>query len=119
MQNRDALNAILVPLLKSKPSEYWLSMLRAADILCGPINTVADALADPALAACLPIVDVDLPNVAKALGAPIRYDGEFFAARLPPPAKGQHTREVLAEIGYAPQEIEGLLASGGAFIESP
>ena len=117
VKHRDALNAIVVPLLKSNTSEYWLQRLRAADILCGPINTVADALADPAIEACLPILDVALPHVARAMGSPIRYDGEFFAARCASPAKGQHTREVLAEIGYAPQEIEALLASGGAFVE--
>jgi crotonobetainyl-CoA:carnitine CoA-transferase CaiB-like acyl-CoA transferase len=117
VKNRDALNAIIVPLLNSNTSEYWLSTLRAADILCGPINSVADVLADPALKACLPILDTGLPNTARTMGAPIRYDGEFFAVRHPSPAKGQHTREVLAEIGYGPQEIEALLASGGAFVE--
>jgi crotonobetainyl-CoA:carnitine CoA-transferase CaiB-like acyl-CoA transferase len=117
VKNRDALNAIIVPLLRSQPSEHWLPLLRAADILCGPINTVADALADPALKACLPILDSGLPNVARAMGSPIRYDGEFFAARSPAPAKGQHTREVLTQIGFTPQEIEALLASGAAFVE--
>jgi crotonobetainyl-CoA:carnitine CoA-transferase CaiB-like acyl-CoA transferase len=119
VSNRDTLNAIVVPLLKSRPSEYWVEKLRAADILCGPINTVADVLADPALAACLPVLDLGLPNVAQAMGGPIRYDGEFFAARRPAPAKGQHTREILTEIGYAPDEIDALLATGGAFVEAP
>ena len=117
VKNRDALNAIIVPLLKSNTSEYWLEKLRAADILCGPINTVADALGDPALAACLPILEIDLPKVTRAMGGPIRYDGEFFAAERASPAKGQHTREVLAEIGYGAEEIEALLGSGGAFVE--
>lgn len=116
--NRDALDAIIVPLLKSKPSEYWLAKLRAGDILCGPINTVADALADPALAAILPIIDIGLPHAARAMGAPIRYGGKYFEARLPPPAKGQHTLEVLSEIGYSAREIEALLGSGAAFVES-
>jgi crotonobetainyl-CoA:carnitine CoA-transferase CaiB-like acyl-CoA transferase len=118
VKNRDTLYEVVVPLLRSNTAEHWLEKLKAADILCGPINTVADALADPALAACLPILDIDLPNVSRAMGAPIRYDGGFFAARHPSPAKGQHTREILAEIGYEPDEIEGLLASGGAFVES-
>jgi crotonobetainyl-CoA:carnitine CoA-transferase CaiB-like acyl-CoA transferase len=115
--NRDALNAVLVPLLKSNTAEYWLEKLRAADIVCGPINTVADVLADPALAACLPILDIGVPNVARAMGSPVRYDGEFFAATRPPPAKGQHTREVLSEIGYGAHDIEALLATGSAFVE--
>ncbi len=115
VRNRTELHAIIVPLLKSKPAEYWLERLRAADILCGPINTVADVLADPALAACLPLLDTGLPKAARAMGAPIRYDGKFFAAERPAPAKGQHTREVLAEIGYTAGQIEEFLRAGSAF----
>ena len=117
VKHRAALDAIIVPLLKSNTSEHWLPKLRAADILCGAINTVADVLADPALVACLPLLDIGLPNAARALGSPIRYDGDFFAAERASPAKGEHTREVLADIGYSAQEIEALLASGGAFVE--
>lgn len=117
VKHRAALDAIIVPLLKSNTSEHWLPKLRAADILCGPINTVADVLADPALVACLPLLDLGLPNVPRALGSPIRYDGEFFVAERASPAKGEHTREVLADIGYSAQEIDALLASGGAFVE--
>jgi formyl-CoA transferase len=116
--HRNELHTIIEPLFEAKPSEYWLEKLRAADILCGPINTVADVLADPALKACLPLLDINLPNAAQALGAPIRYNGEFFKAEQAAPAKGQHTREVLAEIGYDTDEIEGLLRNGSAFIEA-
>jgi crotonobetainyl-CoA:carnitine CoA-transferase CaiB-like acyl-CoA transferase len=116
--NRAELHAVIVPLLKSRPSAYWLERLRNADILCGPINTVADVLADPVLAACLPLHDTGLPGIGRVLGAPMCYDGEFFAAERPAPAKGQHTREVLAEIGYSAGEIEDFLRAGSAFVEA-
>lgn len=116
--NRAALHALIVPLLKSQPAEYWLDRLRAADILCGPINTVADVLADPAMTACLPLLDTGVPEIARAMGAPMRYNGEFLSADRPPPAKGQHTREVLAEIGYTAAEIEDFLRAGSAFVET-
>lgn len=116
--HRAELHAIITPLFETQPAEHWLDKLRAADILCGPINTVADVLADPVLKACLPLLDIGLPNAAQALGTPIRYNGEFFKAERPAPAKGQHTREVLAEIGYSAEEIEGFLQSGSAFIEA-
>lgn len=115
--HRTELHAIIEPLFESKPSEHWLEKLRAADILCGPINTIADVLADPALKACLPLLDIGLPNAVQALGTPIRYNGEFFSAERAAPAKGQHTREVLAEMGYRAEEIEGLLRDGSAFTE--
>ena len=116
--HRAELHTLIIPLFESQPAEFWLEKLRAADILCGPINTVADVLADPALKACLPLIDIGLPNAAQALGSPIRYNGEFFKAECPAPAKGQHTREVLAEIGYSTEEIDGFLWAGSAFTEA-
>lgn len=118
VKNRDALDRIIVPQLRAGTSEYWLERLRAADILCGPINTVADVLADPALAACLPLIATGLPDGMRTLGAPLDYDGAFFEAVRPPPAKGQHTVEVLAEAGYTAAEIEALLREGSAFGEA-
>jgi crotonobetainyl-CoA:carnitine CoA-transferase CaiB-like acyl-CoA transferase len=116
--HRAELHTLIIPLFESQPAEFWLEKLRAADILCGPINTVADVLADPALKACLPLIDIGLPNAAQALGSPIRYNGEFFSAERPAPAKGQHTSEVLAEIGYSTEEIDVLLRAGSAFTEA-
>ena len=66
--HRAELHTLIIPLFESQPAEFWLEKLRAADILCGPINTVADVLADPALKACLPLIDIGLPNAAQALG---------------------------------------------------
>jgi crotonobetainyl-CoA:carnitine CoA-transferase CaiB-like acyl-CoA transferase len=116
--HRAELHAIITPLFETKPAEYWLEKLRAADILCGPINTVADVFSDPALKACLPLIDIGLPNATQTLGTPIRYNGAFFSADCAAPAKGQHTLEVLAGIGYTEEEIESLLRDGSAFIES-
>lgn len=118
VKHRDELHSIIVPLLKSNTSDYWVGRLRAADILCGPVNTLADVLADPALAACLPLIDAGLPDAQRIMGMPIRYNGEYFGAGQPAPAKGQHTREVLAEIGYTAEEIGMLLRAGSAFTES-
>lgn len=117
LKNRGALDAIIVPLLKTKTVEEWLPLLRAADILCGPINSVADVLADPALAACLPLIDSGGVRPPQVVGSPIRYDGEFFTARCAAPARGQHTREILLENGYAEAEIEDLVRTGGIFVE--
>lgn len=116
--HRAELHTLIIPLFESQPAEFWLEKLRAADILCGPINTVADVLADPALKACLPLIDIGLPNAAQALGSPIRYNGKFFSAERPAPAKGQHTSEVLAEIGYSTEEIKSFLRDGSAFTDA-
>jgi crotonobetainyl-CoA:carnitine CoA-transferase CaiB-like acyl-CoA transferase len=114
VQHRQALDAIIVPLLKSRPVEEWLQRLRAADILCGPINSVADVLADPALREILPLINAGEQPV---IGSPIRYRGSFFPARRGAPAQGQHTRELLLELGYAGEEIDRLLQAGAVYAE--
>jgi crotonobetainyl-CoA:carnitine CoA-transferase CaiB-like acyl-CoA transferase len=53
------------------------------------------------------------------MGSPLRIDGRFFGAGHPPPAKAEHTRDVLAEAGYDAAEIDALLAEGCAFEEPP
>ena len=113
--NRTILDAIITPIFQSKPAEFWIEQLRAADILCGPINTFADIMADHDLAACLPLIDPKLDGVTRIMGNPIRLDGAYFTATQPAPARGQHTREVLSEFGFDTAEIEGFLHSGGAY----
>jgi crotonobetainyl-CoA:carnitine CoA-transferase CaiB-like acyl-CoA transferase len=116
LANRAELDATIAPLLASGTAEHWLGRLRSADVLCGPINTYADIIADPTLADRLPIVDPGVPGVTGVLGNPIRLDGAYFPCRLPPPAKGQHTREILAELGFNATQTEAFLASGAAFM---
>lgn len=118
VKNRAQLDGIIVPRLKAGTSEDWLQRLRAGDILCGPINTVGEVLADPALVACLPLIETGLPGGMRTLGSALRFDGGFFDARKPAPAKGEHTIEVLAEAGYTAQEVEALLNEGSAFREA-
>jgi len=115
VKNRAALDRVIAPMLLAQPSEYWLERLRAADILCGPINTFADIVADAALASRLPLIDAQLAGIAPIMGAPIRFNGEYFTAEHPAPAKGQHTREILGEFGFSADEVDAFLRSGAAF----
>ena len=115
VEHRAALDAIIAPIFNTKPAEFWITALRAADILCGPVNSFADIIADTDLAACLPLLDSHLEGVARMMGNPIRIDGEYFGAARPAPARGQHTREVLAEFGFNTAEVAGFLRSGSAF----
>ena len=118
VRHRAELDAAIGRRLRTEPCAVWLERLRAADILCGPVNTVADALADPTLRSALPLLDTGLPEAPLILGGPIRRDGGFLPLHRPAPARGEHTREVLLELDYTPAEIDALLASGAAFAET-
>jgi len=113
--NRAALDAIIAPLFKSKPAEHWIAQLRAADILCGTVNTFADVIADTDLAACLPLIEANIDGVARMMGNPLRIGGDYFSAARPAPARGEHTREVLGEFGFSTVEIDGFLQTRSAF----
>ena len=113
--NRAALDEAIVPMFLSRGAEYWLQRLRAADILCSPINTFADIAADPALFPNLPVIDPQLPGIPRAMGLAIRFNGSYFPARRPPPAKGQHSAEILRELGFESHEIEDFFRAGAAF----
>ena len=103
-------------MLASRPAAKWLERLRAADILCGPINTFADVVADADLVQNKHLVDPMAVDVPMAVGAPIRLNGAYTATVRPAPAKGEHTREILAELGFSRAETEAFLRDGVAFI---
>jgi len=110
--------AELVPLLEQifcqRDAEYWLERLRAADIPCGPINEVDEILNDPQVLARGMVVELEhsTAGLVRSLGNPVHLDETPVRYRLAPPTLGQHTDEVLAQLGYSPQAIERLRAEG-------
>jgi crotonobetainyl-CoA:carnitine CoA-transferase CaiB-like acyl-CoA transferase len=96
---------ILIPELESifqtQPSAHWQSLLEAADIPVAPVQTVAEVL-DSAQARALGIVrEVVHPTAGRIrlVGSPLRFDGALPPIHRPPPLLGQHTEEILAELG--------------------
>jgi len=110
--------ALLVPLLQSRlaarPSAELLDQLRAAEIPCGPINTVPDTLSDEHYQARGNLVEVDHPAAGRltTLANPIRLADSPAAYRLPPPRLGEHTAAILSELGYAEADLTALRAAG-------
>ncbi|MDD9913858.1 MAG: CaiB/BaiF CoA-transferase family protein [Rhodospirillaceae bacterium] len=115
VENRAVLDDIIVPMFAAQPAAVWLERLRAADILCGPINSFADITADPALSAALPLVDPLVPNVPQAVALPIRFNGRYAETVRRAPAKGEHTAEILSEFGFGADEAERFLDEGVVF----
>ena len=119
--NRDRLQhrEVLVPLLEEvfarRPASYWLERLRAADIPCGPINEVDEALADPQIVARDMIVTQEhsTAGVVHSLGNPVHLSDTAPTYRLPPPTLGQHTEVLLREAGFSTEGV-GRLREAGA-----
>lgn len=88
--------------------------LDAEDLAWAPVQTPAEAVADPQLAAADGIVSVRTRNggALKSPASPVRFPGETTEMRPPAPLTGEHTREILAALGYDAAEIDALIASG-------
>jgi crotonobetainyl-CoA:carnitine CoA-transferase CaiB-like acyl-CoA transferase len=90
--------------------------LTAADFVWGPLNFPRDTVVDPLADAAGCFVEItDGEGVTyRQPASPARFPGYDDTPKRPAPALGQHTREVLAEAGYAADEIERLIAEGSA-----
>jgi crotonobetainyl-CoA:carnitine CoA-transferase CaiB-like acyl-CoA transferase len=78
-----------------------LSIFNARGVPCAPINSYAQVLADPQVKHMGWVEDIDLPNGIKTrtIVSPQRVSGQRLGVYRNPPALGEHTTEVLAEIG--------------------
>lgn len=114
VENRAALNAILEPIIAGGTTREWIARLEKAGVPAGAIKDVGQVVADPHLRARNMIVPLDHPVVKslKVMGIPIKLDQTPGAIRRPPPLLGQHTDEVLGELGRSPAEVARLRAAG-------
>jgi formyl-CoA transferase len=94
-------------------TQHWVERLRAADVPCGPVSDLPTILADPQVAAEGLVAPLERAgaNPLRVIASPLRFDGRR-PAMSPAPSLGQHTDEVLSEIGLTPDEIAGLRAAG-------
>ncbi|HEY8367708.1 MAG TPA: CoA transferase [Thermodesulfobacteriota bacterium] len=112
--HREALLPLLEAAFATKPVAEWMRRLEAAGIPAAPIRTLDAALADPVVEArgMLAAVEHATAGTVRMPGIPWQGDAAPTAIRRPPPRLGEHTDEILAEIGYDAADIARMRASG-------
>ena len=117
VQHRAALLALLEPVMQSRSTTEWIALLEDKAVPCGPINTIAQAFDDPQVRArglrlSQPRAAGDGIAQIDSVASPLRLSATPVTYRKAPPALGQHTEEVLRELGLDTQAIAALQARG-------
>ena len=108
--NRNTLIPQLQAVFKTQSTDYWLETLQAANVPISPINDIPTALNNEQVLARHMVQEVADPKLGKikVLGPVAKLSATPATVRTAPPRLGEHSNEVLAELGYSPTQIEQL-----------
>ena len=114
MVNIDELVSTLDAIFSQQSSAHWLEKLADAGVPAGPIYDLDEVYADPQVQAREMMVETEHPVAGrvKNIGIPIKLSETPGQFQRPAPALGQHTNEVLTDLGCSPDDIEKLRGEG-------
>jgi crotonobetainyl-CoA:carnitine CoA-transferase CaiB-like acyl-CoA transferase len=96
VRHREELTVLLEDVFGRRPAAEWLGALEEAAVPCAPIRSMDEVFSAPEGAALVESVpDAGRHTVLRLVRNPIRFDGEAFPTRMPPPMLGEHTDQVL------------------------
>jgi crotonobetainyl-CoA:carnitine CoA-transferase CaiB-like acyl-CoA transferase len=114
MAHLPALVSALAPYFKQRTTAEWLQLLERAGIPAGPVLSIREMHAHPQTIArqMVPTLEHPVAGPVQTIGLPVKFSRTPGKVAAPAPVFGQHTREVLSEMGYSRGEIEDLIATG-------
>ena len=110
VRNRDVLVPLLQEALLKKPVAAWVKQLEGGGVPCGPINELSDVFADPQVLHRDMVQEVEHPTLGKLkqAGIPIKFSETKGSITRHPPLLGEHTGEILLELGYTAADVDRL-----------
>jgi len=113
-KNRKAVNAEVARGLKTKSSAEWVEIFNKAGVPCGPIYSMDQVFADPQVRHVQAAAEVKHPRLGKLrlINQPVKLSRTPASLATATPERGQHTEEVLLELGLNAQEIQKLKGEG-------
>jgi crotonobetainyl-CoA:carnitine CoA-transferase CaiB-like acyl-CoA transferase len=111
--HRDELQARWRQEFGKRTTKQVIDALESTDILCAPVNTIEAALTDPQVANNQMVVEMQHPDCGpiRTVGIPVKLEGTPGSVRRAPPRLGEHTRDVLAELGFSQPEIAEIMSA--------
>lgn len=110
VENREEIVKIISDLIVARNGEEWLKIITDAGVPCGPIYTVDKIFADPQVLHRQMLKELDhlKAGKVKVTGIPVKLSDTPGEVETAPPVLGQHTQEILNELGYSDQDLEKL-----------
>ncbi|MGC4376713.1 CaiB/BaiF CoA-transferase family protein [Fictibacillus sp. Mic-4] len=108
LENRTELIGILEKSLKERTTKEWIERLNEQKIPCGPIRTMKEVFEDEHVHAREMVVNVNHPKAGQIqlVGSPLKLSRTPVGMNRHPPLAGEHTDEILAELGYSEKIIQ-------------
>ncbi len=104
----------LKKIFKTRTLKEWNKFFSKEDVPCGPVYDMDEVFKDPQILHRKMVVEVEYPGVGriKQLGTPMKFSETPCEIRSPPPSFGEHTEEILKQLGYAEAEILDMRQEG-------
>jgi crotonobetainyl-CoA:carnitine CoA-transferase CaiB-like acyl-CoA transferase len=114
VHNRAKTEALVTRALQKHGRAYWLGLLDDHGVPCTAVHSLAEMAAHPHTEASGMLMHYEHPHFGamKGVAQPLRFDGERTPQRLAPPLCGEHSQEVLGELGFSTDRINNLLQQG-------
>ena len=113
-KNRKALNEQMTRALKTKSSAEWVDIMNKGGVPCGPIYRMDEVFADPQVKHMQIRAEVDHPRLGKIglINQPIKLSRTPAKLATATPERGEHTQEVLLEIGFTKNDVDEFKSKG-------
>ncbi|HET7658721.1 MAG TPA: CaiB/BaiF CoA-transferase family protein [Bacillales bacterium] len=110
LENRNVLIEMIQEVMKTRTSKQWMAALNEIEIPCGPIQNLADLFQEEQIKAREMLVDIDHPTAGKIplVGSPLKFSRTTVEVSKHPPLAGEHTEEILSELGFSASQINSL-----------